>query len=74
MAKEIIKSIEINIGDTTVKVTKKQAKELYDALADLLGQPRITYSYAPSWALGQSQTVTSGYVDTTSLDTSITVC
>ena len=42
MSKEIIKSIEINIGDTTVKVTPKQAGELLEALSTLLNaQPQV---------------------------------
>ncbi len=42
MSKEIIKSIEINIGDTTVKVTPKQAAELHEALGALLNvQPKV---------------------------------
>ena len=48
MSKEIIKSIEINIGDTTVKVSLKQAKELFTALAALLGEQIVKVTYAPS--------------------------
>lgn len=67
MSKEIIKSIEINIGDTTVKVSPKQARELFQALADLLGEnitkvtvtPSIPY-YSPTWITPTPPTVTYG--------------
>lgn len=39
MSKEIVRSIELNIADVTVKVTPKQAKALFDALSELLGKP-----------------------------------
>lgn len=42
-----IEAITINIGDTTVKVSPAQAKELYQAL-DALFAPRVVYPY-PRW-------------------------
>lgn len=49
MSKEIIKSIEINIGDTTVKVDQKQLRALFDALKELFGEPKTVYSYPYSY-------------------------
>ena len=37
MSKEIVKKITISIGGTEVEVTPKQARELRDVLAELLG-------------------------------------
>ncbi len=51
MSKEIVKSIELNIADVTVKVTPKQAKALFDALSELLGDSKTTPVpvYQPYW-------------------------
>lgn len=38
-----IEGITINIGDTSVKVTPLQAKELFNALKSLLGEGQTTY-------------------------------
>lgn len=64
---EIIKSIEINIGNATVKVSMKQAKELYQALTELLGQqPSLTVTpYIYPWWTGQTYTTDSAPLDTT---------
>ena len=37
MSKEIVKKITISIGGTEVEVTPKQARELHNVLAELLG-------------------------------------
>lgn len=57
MSKEIIKSIELNIGSVTVKVTPKEAQALFDALAELLGKPRVVECNRPHWWYGQTYTV-----------------
>lgn len=43
-----IEGITINIGDTSVKVTPQQARQLFDALGSLLGEPKQTY-WNPYW-------------------------
>lgn len=72
MAKEIIQSIEINIGNTTVQVTLKQANELCDALMALLGKNTIRYSYTPHWS-GLAYTVTPAVWGVPVLDRKITI-
>ncbi len=42
-----IEAITINIGDTSVKVTPQQARVLFDALADLLGEPKQRITWWP---------------------------
>lgn len=43
-----IEAVTINIGDTTVKVTPQQCRELYNALRTLLGEPYYSYT-RPYW-------------------------
>lgn len=52
-----IEAVTINIGDTTVKVTPLQCRELYNALAQLLGEPKLTYT-RPYWYYGVGNTYT----------------
>lgn len=66
MKKEIIKSIEINIAGTVVKVSAKQCRELYQALGALLGEPRVQYTYWPYSTGVQTSAASSG---TYTLDT-----
>jgi len=67
----IIKKITINIGGTEVEVTPKQAKNLHEALGELLGVNQITvkeyvpyrpyvYPYSPNitWCGGTNSTTT----------------
>ncbi len=51
---KIIKSIEIQLGNATAKVTPEEAKKLYEALGSLLGETKVEYipsfiPYQPLW-------------------------
>lgn len=47
MSDKIIKKITINIAGTDVEVTPQQAKNLHEALGDLLGLNKPAYNVAP---------------------------
>ena len=79
-----ISKIEIQIGDTTVLITPKQARELLDALQELVGekpekvteriiekQPRYWWEYPRAyWGTGQTFETVSGFTTyNTSSDT-----
>lgn len=53
MGKEIIKKITINLAGTEVEVTPKQARELHDALQELLGikakETIVKYEWYPHY-------------------------
>ncbi len=76
MKNNIIKKLTISIGGKEVDVTPKQAKDLYEALGELIGAQTVvkeyvpyqqwvwptTYPYAPgiTWLSGTSGTLTNG--------------
>lgn len=51
MKDKIIKKIILEIAGQELKLTPQQAKDLYEALAELTGQPRTIVSspYVPYW-------------------------
>lgn len=71
--KDIIKKIIINIGGKDVDVTPKQAKDLYEALGELIGAQKVVKEYVPyqQWVWPYSYciypTISSGYAFTGSL-------
>lgn len=48
----IIKKLTISIGGKDVDVTPKQAKDLYEALGELIGSQKVVKEYVPyqQWA------------------------
>ena len=45
--KDLLKKITINLGGKDVDVTPKQAKDLYEALGELIGAQKVVKEYYP---------------------------
>jgi hypothetical protein len=74
----IIKKLTISIGGKDVDVTPKQAKDLYEALGELIGAQKVVTEYVPYrqqwvWPYTPSITWLTGTGDLTTVGTGSTL-